>query len=170
MKNKFFLLVIFCLFGSTSLLYSVDTIKILNIIKERYSEYNKTIHKCSQKEYNIMNESTEGGQLILYVENKKVKKITAILYGEFGKSVNEYYVLDQQVFFVLKSTFLYQNPIYEGKVIVKEKSQSRFYFYNNKMIRYLNQNNRIINPKSTEFNEFQKRILSDYNKYLAYLK
>ena len=71
---------------------------------------------------------------------------------------------------MLKSSFLYQNPIYEGKIIIKEKLQSRLYFHNNKMIRYLNQNNKITNLNSKEFIEVQQNVLSDYKKYLSYLK
>ncbi|MDS1032189.1 hypothetical protein RDV77_06125 [Porphyromonadaceae sp. NP-X] len=75
MKTKIFLLFIFCFFVSTSHLYSTDTIKVLSVIKEKYLEYNKTIQKCSIKKYDITGESTEGGSLIFYIDNKKVKKL-----------------------------------------------------------------------------------------------
>jgi hypothetical protein len=53
--------------------------------------------------------------------------------------------------------------------MIKEKLQSRLYFHNNKMIRCLNQDNKIINPNSKEFIEVEQSVLSDYKKYLSYL-
>ena len=79
------MLLIFCFFGSTSHLHSADTIKVLSIIKEKYLEYNKTIKKCSIKKYDITGESTEGGSLIFYIDNKKVKKLFQFYMVNLGK-------------------------------------------------------------------------------------
>jgi hypothetical protein len=61
-------------------------------------------------------------------------------YGETGKAVIEYYFDHKGVFFAFEKYYNYTQPFYEPGWKIKSVKESRYYFYNRQMIRWLQGN------------------------------
>ena len=97
----------------------------------------------------IGDESTEGGEGIAYYRHDELLRIDVKLYGEMGRSEEEFYFHEGKLFFVFHQTFHYNAPIYldpesaaemEMEPFSSEKtvvSPHRFYFHQDKLIRWL---------------------------------
>lgn len=104
--------------------------------------------------------STEGGQAKFYFANKKLQKVEAIYYGETGKSVVEYYLLDSKLSFVFRKDFRYNRPIYwsesndEKFDLDKSKiTETRSYFYKDSLFEQIKSTE---NKKETLMNNLEK--------------
>jgi len=167
MKTYALLIMSFCLLFVDEPLLAIDTNKQISQIKLLYSQYNNEIIKYEKKEFDIVGESTEGGKLTVYYSTPKVvKKIIAIFYGETGKSITEYYVINEAPFFVFETNINYNNFIYKKNKTTQTKIENRYYFYENNMIKWLDDKGKSINSNADVFKNQEKNILADYNRLI----
>lgn len=102
--------------------------------------------------------SAEGGVLVAYFDGPNITKISATFYGESGKAAEEYYYWEGKLIFVLRTDYAYSKPL-SGKVVRTEVS--RFYFNNEKLIRWLDQNQKQVASETSEYREKQKEYLDN---------
>ncbi len=147
----------------------LSTEEIIKNIRTEYSKINKNIntYKKIEKENNW--ESTEWGNITYYYDKYNLpKKIIAKYFWEMWDNTYEFYYKDWKVFFVFQFEKKYSTPIYykwfdENDFIITE---NRYYFHNNKMIKWLDNSKKNINLNTNEAKNTEKEILKQNYKLL----
>ena len=135
------------------------------LIRERYAIVNRAVPQYRKTERSLDGFSTEGGTLEAFYDGTALRKIIATYLGETGRAAEEYYFWDEQVFFVFRSEDTYDEPF--GKVV--QTTENRFYFVDNRMIRWLNQDRRHVPSAEPSFTERQNALLKQTQELRALL-
>lgn len=117
-------------------------------IRQHYAGINQHTSRYRRVKKSLSGFSAEGGELVAYFHGPSVMKMVATFFGETGKSVEEYYFWNGQLIFVLRTENRYDQPL-SGKVV--RKIENRFYFNEDKMIRWLDENGKEVAPDSTDY-------------------
>lgn len=149
--RKFYFFTLFAvLFTATNCLGQIvakgldDSIEYrIAMINKEYSNINKDSAKYKITEEDILGHSTEGGELIKYFEGQILRKAVLTLYGETGQTTSEYYFMKGELIFIYKKNKKYQSPIYMGKTEIKSREENKFYFKNQKLIRWVDNDSKI---------------------------
>jgi hypothetical protein len=120
----------------------------IETIRQHYASINKNMTLYRRVKKNLSGFSGEGGELVAFFHGPSVMKMVATFYGEMGKAVEEYYLWNGQLIFVFRTDHNYDKPL-SGKVI--SKTESRFYFKDDKLIKWLEGNGKEIASDSTEY-------------------
>lgn len=143
-------------------------------IRDVYAKVNKNL--STYKVTEVANEgSTEGGTDKVYIHNNGIVKITQEYLGEMGKRNIEYYFTEKgDLRFVFDRTTHYNSPMYiteagegmEAFDLKKSKfEENRYYFYNNKMIRWLLPTGEIADYDANVLKEKEQELLKESQKY-----
>jgi hypothetical protein len=130
-------------------------------IRQRYAAVERELKQCRQVKRDLPDESAEGGELTGYFKDSSLRKLAAQFYGETGKSLEEYYFWDDQLFFVLRMATRYTGPN-SGKV--KSKTEERFYFADGKLIQRLGADKKAM-PLGSEAQERGRELLAQARKF-----
>lgn len=125
-------------------------------IRQHYANINQNVARYRRVKKNLSGFSAEGGELVAYFHGPSVMKMVATFFGETGRAAEEYYFWNGQLIFVLHTENRYDKPF--GKVV--KKVENRFYFKDEKMIRWLDENGKEVASDSAEYAPKQ----SDYLK------
>jgi hypothetical protein len=139
--------------------------KEIKAIRTRYGAVERTLDRCRQVKRDLLDESTEGGELTAYFSDQSLRKLVAKVYGEIGQAREEYYFWDDRLFFVLRVKSRYDKPF--GKVV--SKSEERFYFADDALIRWLDPRKKEA-PAGPEMQERGRDYLARAKKYSALVK
>lgn len=118
-----------------------------------------------------LDDSTEGGQAKFYFANKQLQKIVAVYYGESGKNVIEYYLLDSKLSFVYREDIRYNRPIYWNESDDDEKfdseksaiSKTRSYFFNDVLFEQIKETKESQEILKDHLEKQQESIQADYS-------
>ena len=91
--------------------------------------------------------SAEGGGLEACYAGGRLRKLTAIYLGESGRGQEEYYFWNDSLEFLLRKTEHYSEPL-SGKVVSTD--EDRFYWHGDRLVRWLNLQQRSQSLGSTE--------------------
>ena len=148
---------------------SVDYNQKMEVIRANFKRIN------SMKNWTVvdsveLDDSTEGGQAKFYFANKQLQKIVAVYYGESGKNVIEYYLLDSKLSFVFRKEFRYNRPIYWNELDDEEfdlnKSiitETRSYFYKDVLFEQVEKSKELHEVLNENLEKEQESIKEDYN-------
>ena len=89
-------------------------------------------------------------------------KVVANHYGAMGRTVEEYYYSDGKLIFVFERVFHYNKPM-SGKVI--RTGENRYYFNNDYLIRWMDENGKQSDVSSEEALTRQKVLLENSNTF-----
>ena len=128
----------------------------IQTIRERYAAINKSAAKYKSVKKKLSGFSAEGGELIAYFDGPKIMKIVANHLGESGKAVEEYYYWDDRLIFVYRKDSIYDKPM-SGKVA--HTAENRFYFDNDRLIRWIGENAKQVASSNSEYQEKEKDYL-----------
>jgi hypothetical protein len=128
----------------------------IQLIRQHYATINRSAAKYRKVRKELSGFSAEGGQLIAYFNGQNLMKIGATFYGESGRASEEYYYWDGKLIFVLRTDFAYNKPL-SGKVVRTELS--RFYFNDDRLIRWVDAGGKQVGAGASEFGEKQKDYL-----------
>ena len=131
-------------------------------IESEYKQINNNLRKYTKKTRELTGFSTEGGELDVFSEGNKIRKLTAILYGETGKRLEEYYYENGKLIYIYCKLSHYDKPF--GEVIKTE--ENKFYMSNNKLIQWIDYDNEKVNTETPEYKQTQREILNDSKAYL----
>lgn len=106
----------------------------IEAIRQRYGEIESALSRCAKVDRNLEGQSTEGGETTGYFLKTALLKVTAVYYGETGRADEEYYFEGERVIFVLRTVVRYTKPL---SGVVATRSEERFYFHNDVLIRWL---------------------------------
>jgi len=126
-------------------------------IRQQYASINQNAPRYRRVKKSLSGFSAEGGELVAYFHGPSVMKMVATFLGETGRSVEEYYFWNGQLIFVFRTENRYDKPL-SGKVV--RKIENRFYFKDNKLIRWLDENGKEVASDSADYAPKQ----SDYLK------
>ncbi len=139
---------------------SVDAI---DTIRSHYTAINKNLSRYRKVKKELSGLSAEGGELEAYSDGNSIKKIVATHFGETGKAVEEFYYRDGQLIFVFRKDFQYDKPL-SGKTI--STKENRFYFNNDRLIRWIGEKGKQITPKQSEYGAKQREYLESSAEFL----
>jgi hypothetical protein len=138
-------------------------------IRQHYANINQNVSSYRRVKKELWGFSPEGGELVAYFHGPTLMKIVATFLGETGRAVEEYYFWDGKVMFVLSTDNRYDKPF--GKVV--RKNETRLYFKQDKLIRWLGEDGKEVAPDSSEYTTKQadylklSKLLSDGAKSKA---
>jgi hypothetical protein len=132
-------------------------------IRQQYAVINKRVAKYKKVKKQLSGFSLEGGELVAYMDGPAVVKIVATHYGEGGKAVEEYYYQNGRLIFVYRKDSIYDRPM-SGRVVRTE--ENRFYFSNDRLIRWIDGSARQVNPDTSEYRQKQNEILETSTKFV----
>ena len=135
-------------------------------IRSRYDAVEKDLSGCKQVKRDLPDESAEGGELTAYFSGESLRKLVAKFYGEAGQAREEYYFWENRLFFVFRVESRYDKPL-SGKVV--SKSEERFYFVDDALIRWLDPRKKEVSAGS-EFEQRERDLLAQAKKYSAMVK
>lgn len=132
-------------------------------IKRTYANIHKHLNSYTKTHKIIQGISSEGAKAT-YFYNKK-HKITLIqlqALGEMGKTDEEYYFSDGKLFFLYRVNSTYNAPIYVPQFNQKKTkiTKERFYFIDNKLVKYLDNNLKPILKDTPQFKKENTQILN----------
>jgi hypothetical protein len=125
-------------------------------IRQHYTQINANVPRYRRVKKELSGFSAEGGELLAYFHGPSIMKMVATYLGESGKASEEYYFWDGKLIFVLRTEFRYDEPL-SGKVTAK--TENRFYFSNDKLIRWIDENGKQVASDSTDYQAKQKEYL-----------
>lgn len=138
----------------------IDTLKVVKSIKANYALINAKTAQFRTVKKTVEGESTEGGEAVGYFQGKKLKKVVTTLYGETGKCIIEDYYDDNSLCFEYRKDYYYDKPISEKECCIVKLTESRFNYFNNTLIRWIDQD-KVIPPNSKQFKEFSRETKWD---------
>jgi hypothetical protein len=121
---------------------------LIETIRQHYANINKNVPLYRKVKKNLSGFSGEGGELIAYFHGPSVMKMVATFFGETGKAVEEYYFWNGKLIFVFSTDNRYDKPL-SGKVV--RKTEGRFYFKDDKLIKWLGGDGKEIGSYSPEY-------------------
>ena len=145
----------------------IDTFEVINNVCIWYSKINACQDKYNKIVKPLMGRSSEGGELTGYYEKDSLRKIEAIYLGEMGKSITEYYFRNNKLFFIFNTDSLYDKPFYITGHKVNSIEESKYYFLNDTLIRWLDKDKCIV-LKGLPERSF--KIIQEVNDHLIELE
>ncbi len=146
-------------------------------IKIKYKHIRDNLKSYDTTSTFLMDESTEGGEGTAYYEKGKLKFIDIIYFGETGKAGYEYYFDNEQLFFVLRTDFIYNRPFYYNEKYMKSNNDSvmfdskktkimedRYYFKKEKLIRWLGNDKKEVDFTKEENSKVVQELINHAHK------
>lgn len=145
--------------------------EIMEDIKNQFAFINNNVNRYSKVLKDLFLYEDGGQKLDAYFEGNNKKKIVITSYSRTMRSIEEYYYGTGGLFFVFNQNQIFEPlpPDYHDTELVDTK-ENRYYFSNNKMIRWLDENKRQVSKNDPEFTKKQNKILNDSRKYTAKAK
>jgi hypothetical protein len=128
----------------------------ISTIRQRYTLINKSLAKYRTVKKELSGFSTEGGELTAYFNGKALMKIATLNRGETGRSVEDFYFWDEKLIFIFRKQDTYDEP-FSGKVA--RTTEHRFYFSDDKLIRWIDENAKQVAPGGSEYRKKQHDYL-----------
>ncbi|MCK4576021.1 hypothetical protein KAU34_06415 [candidate division WOR-3 bacterium] len=145
--------------------------EIIEDIRKEFTLINNNTTNYRRVEKTLLAYEDGGEDLEAYFKGNKIRKIVYKGYGPVIKSVEEYYYWPTSaLFFVFRKTTNYDKPPMHFDDAIETTKENRYYFHNNKLIRWLDENKRQVAKTDPQFIQEQKTILDDSNKYLLEAK
>lgn len=136
-------------------------------VRQHYANINQNMARYRRVKKNLAGFSAEGGELVAYFHGPSVMKMVATFFGESGRAVEEYYFWNGQLIFVFHTDNHYDKPL-SGKVV--RKIESRFYFKDDKLIRWLDENGKEVVTDSAEYRPKQADYLKMSKQFVDGVK
>lgn len=136
----------------------------INTIRQQYAAINKRAARYRKVKKELSGFSLEGGELVAYFDGLAIVKIVATHYGEMGRTLEEYYYTNGKLIFAFEKVFHYTKPM-SGKVV--RTTEDRYYFSDDKLIRWMDENGKLPDTASEEAGAKLKDILENSNLFTA---
>jgi hypothetical protein len=128
----------------------------ISSVRARYATINKSLRKYKTVKRELSGFSTEGGEAVAYFDGKAIMKIATTHLGETGRAFEDFYYWDEKLIFVYRKREAYDKP-FSAKVI--STTENRFYFSDDKLIRWIDENAKQVAPGGSEYQEQQDTYL-----------
>lgn len=155
---------------------------ILADTKKTVEEINKGLQKLTKKQVDDITSAT-GGTITGYYRDEEVRKIYAEHFGDKSRVFTEYYFDEGMLIYVVKQEFIYNKPqsyteeaarSFNDTVWYDDKKTkleiSRFYFNNNKLIKWINGDNIDVPVNNPDFTDKESAIWAEAVTLIKELK
>lgn len=132
-------------------------------VRERYAAINRGSAKYRKVTKELSGFSTEGGELVAYFDGPSIVKLTANHLGETGRALEEFYYRDGKLIFVFRRLDTYDAPL-SGRV--SKTVEDRFYFRDDRLIRWVDARSRPVAPGGDEYLETQALYLNNSRRFI----
>ena len=152
-------------------------------IKAEYHSIRAALLNLKAEKITLDGYSPEGAEAKAYRDgNGNIRFIRAELFFESGKVIGEYYYKDEKLFFTFYTTHHYNVPSYLTPQRAKEigidafdpkkttVTEERYYFKNGKLIRWLGETKKEVDPTSQEYKNAEKSVVEFSNELLSKFK
>jgi hypothetical protein len=146
-----------------------DTNKIIAAIRSDYKACNDSLPFFEKKEFTSFDESTEGSLVVAYYYKSQVRKIIVTTQGETGKAICEYYLKNSSLIFAFYYIVQYDRPFYEQGQKQIKLTENRFYFNENKLLRWIDERGKQREFGSKEYIDQETLVLTDFRAYIKHL-
>ena len=164
MKRLFVTLAILISIASSVAAFATpQTEKEIQSTRQSYAAINRNQARYRKVKKELSGFSTEGGVLTAYFDGPNIVKILATYYGEMGRTNEEFYYRDGELIFVLRTELNYNRPL-SGKVV--SKKLNRFYFNDDKLVRWIDPAGKLMASDSSEYQEQEKDNLETSKKFI----
>ena len=142
---------------SVTVLGQVEGITEIRKLYKETQDNKSTYRTLSGEDFEY---SSEGGELKAFKDSDEVRLIEATYYGHMGKTEAEFYYKNGEPYFIFLKRMSYNRPVTEAGFDHNktEVEESRYYFWNNKMIRWIRPSGAHVEAESPEFLETSKEI------------
>jgi hypothetical protein len=140
-----------------------QTEKEIQSIRQSYAAINRNQARYRKVKKELSGFSAEGGELLAYFDGPAIVKMIATFYGEGGKSYEEYYYREGKLIFVLRKESRYSRPL-SGRVI--SIKLNRFYFHDDKLVRWIDPSGKLMRSDSAEYQEEEKDYLDTSKQFI----
>lgn len=140
-----------------------QTVDPIQSIRKQYAAINKRARSYRKVKKELSGFSLEGGELVASFDGPAIVKIAAIYYGESGRSLEEYYYANERLIFVFRKEYRYEKPM-SGKVV--HTYENRFYFANDRLIQWLNNQGRPMPNGIADYQQKQDEYLETSRKFV----
>jgi hypothetical protein len=131
-------------------------------IRQHYTQINGKAARYRKVKKELSGFSAEGGTLLAYLDGPNIMKIAATFFGETGRTSEDYYYWDGKLIFVLRRESRYSKPL-SGKVVAT--TENRFYFKDDKLIRWIDENGKQPSSDTSEYADKQKEYLDGSKQF-----
>ncbi|MCX6164800.1 MAG: hypothetical protein NTU73_08090 [Ignavibacteriae bacterium] len=158
-----------------------DSSKI-QTIKDNFKTINQTTN-WTKTEAIKLEETTEGGEMLVYYDKAEIRKLTINEFGEMFKQIREYYLLNNKLSFAYYKLYKYNRPITWDSIAMKENKddqvwdfnkstlkEQRFYFDNSEMLQWINENNLKENKSTLPFKDKAIEVMKEFNRLMKKIK
>jgi hypothetical protein len=145
----------------------------LSDIKKNYGKINKNLKDYTKKVVDDIT-SREHGTITGYFRDEEAKKIYVEHFGEDSRTFTEYYFDDGNLIYMLKQEFVYNKPAAYTEEKAKAANDSiwyddkktrleisAFYFYDNKLIKWVRPGGQDVAVNTAEFTEKEPILLAE---------
>jgi hypothetical protein len=148
------------------------TTTILQNIRHQY----QSIHANKSSYRKVSQQTTEtadGGDLTGYFRKDSIKLMEECIYAEGGKQLTFIYYQYAIPVFILTQEYIYNVPYYVSSFDIKRAKikEHRAYFYNGKMIRWINEQKKTLSNRDTAYIQKEQSALNTaselYTRVLA---
>lgn len=151
-------------------------------IKKNYTEINNKLKDYTRKQVDDIT-SPGGGNITGYYRDEDIKKISSQHFSDTNRVFTDYYFDDGMLIFITEQNFVYNKPstYTEEKALAQNDSVwyddkktrmeiSRYYFNDNKLIKWLNPDNIDVAVNTTQFINRQSKLWAEAVVALKQLK
>jgi hypothetical protein len=163
--NKIFFTLVFVLTAMISG-FSQTEEELVKSIREWFTATNSGLSSYDLTEKEVSDESTEGGAMKAYYQNKELKLLHCEFFGEMGNIVEDYYYNSGNLYFVFSVRTTYSAPVYEEVEKTTTSEENRYYFNNEKMIRWLDKDKVKVDVNSEDFKTMGQSIFDESKRLL----
>lgn len=164
MKTTFLIFAV--LFGGS--VVSAQTVLEIASIRADVGAINANVKSYTTSTKDLSGLSTEGGKAVYYVSGRGLKKITATIYGETGRSTLEFFYSGEELIFAFRTVYKYDTQIgIKPPPKVVKTEEARLYRHGDRTIRLMS-GKVVLKPDSIEFEELERELIetSDHIKML----
>lgn len=141
-----------------------DKKQILSVDRETI-KIQKGIRQFQVKKGELFDISTEGATTKAFYDKNQIRKTSAEIFGEMGKTAVEFFYRNGKLIFVSRKQSNYDQPF--GKII--KTTIQKFYFADDKLISLID-NGKQVSKTTAEFAEQKQQTLDLSNKILDNFK
>lgn len=151
----------------------------IQFIRQHFNYVNDNLNSFKTEKSETFDESTDGADISKYYDGKECVKVRTEYYGETGKLFREYYVKDNELLFVFDQKHNYNMPYYMDSTRAAQSEfdqwfdpkktkleESRFYFKDNKMIRWIDPAGKYVSDDADNWGEKEQFYVKDLKSRL----
>lgn len=132
-------------------------------IRGIFNRINSDTIKFKVVQTDIEGESSEGGLVRKFYSHDTLQKMITIFYGEMGKIISEYFFNKDVLVFLYQKEEQYNKPMYLSESKTISIKENRYYFNNEKLIRWIADKGTIVNTNNYSAKEME--LLQDVKRY-----